>query len=312
MMTYTLMLVLSSLMLYSSNQGKKGRAVFGKLPATAGVVIFGLLAFSLAIYKIVFNLTPETTAQTIKSNLLAEELAAEYLGEYLAKNYKNRRTLILTYPDINKTYKRRNAALLKGLKKGINKQLRIMKTVYLPYEKDYIFGTKWVTPDNIDTAILENPGCELVILLAGLPVEKGDLYTWSMGDKRPKIACYRGTTPQMLDAIDLELVDVWLTFKPGVRFKGDYNEEEIKDRKKFFEDHFLFISKGNLAKQTKGFFKWFKTRTQKERDKKAKQIKREKEESLARAKQERLERKKKTKKKKKRKKRKKRKKKKRN
>jgi hypothetical protein len=221
------------------------------------------LALVAAFFGLKFMLRP----QPLRHALEARALATRQLGEYLAATQSGKRVLVMSNPFIRRANTDRaivetEEAGLRGLRDGLKGRLAITAVAYpdlrpeardnpraVPIDPETTTPLSYlVAPDAFDSVLRQNPGCDIVVSLIGLPVELNRCEAWQaaaapafallLPDLRPV-----GDTAAVEAAVKSGKLLAFVARKPG----GPSDDTPMgKDARTEFERRFLLVTRENI------------------------------------------------------------------
>lgn len=247
---------------------KKKQAEF---PAAQPLTIALLVLVLGCAVAIIAKSMSGSTKTMIAGEMTYNNASATVFGRYLAAEYPGSSALVIV-EDKNSTdefYLARMAALKEGLGEAVKIVAVETPDVFATSPVDAAATSDdpsappaasvpplMITPvtnlmlaEHFDVLIDQNPGCQLIITMIGLPRDVDNLKMWAMPEEtRPKVAMYSsGSTgiSQYMEAIAAGSICVALTYSPDAKFDLG-NQLPPTDPQAAFDQRYLLITPANL------------------------------------------------------------------
>jgi hypothetical protein len=253
-MLYLLMFLQIGAMFYALRLHRRRQLFANMIPASIAVQIFGVGAAFVAILKVVLLISfTGVDKEKVVQQAHSEYIALWHVGNLLADKYSGKKLLVVIAPENEADSNQKNR--IDGLKEAIGDKLDIsfVSVDYVKTKKRkrrvaaYSF-------ENLNKIIKANDENEVIITLIGLPVNYYNMDCWNK--ELPDLYVYRGYSWELDQDIKNGEITAFITINPDNKFKASKGKKAEKSTS-FFEKHFLFIDKRNVAKMRKEYPRLF-------------------------------------------------------
>ena len=248
-MLYLLMFLQIGAMFYALRLHRRRQLFANMLPAALAVQIFGIGTAFVAILKIILLISSSgSDKEQFKQEANSEYVALWYVGQHLATKYPGKKLLVIVAPENEADRNQENR--LKGLEEGINGGMELS---FVPIEYLKSRGKRRVTAYNhkkLNELIQDNDHVDVVISLIGLPINYYNMECWT--EDLADFYAYRGYSWEVNQDIKDEILTGFITINPTNRFKATKGKKAEKSEK-FFEQHFIFVTKDNVETMERKF-----------------------------------------------------------
>ncbi len=265
---YILMILGFMGMLWANRQFKARGVPWGR-PLAALCGIFSLLmAFISIVWHSFGGGDAGNTEEIITREMRYQKVAYKFLGREIAKRHPNAKILLIRHAE--DTTSKMTAAKLDSLREGLGGQGSIASEEFVHSETDEypemmgpeggppgMIERELLTAEVMDRVIKENPHCNLVLSLVGLPTDKWKMEFWRMKpEKRPPLVLANAYIyeKKVKQAIQAGFITIVLHTKP-VGF--NYEEEPPKEDQAAFDKRFILITPENVDEMSQKYDRLF-------------------------------------------------------
>ncbi|MDD5728045.1 MAG: hypothetical protein PHV59_05720 [Victivallales bacterium] len=242
--------VISSIVMFAALVGmiicsKKQKTNPGAQPIAIALLIVVIISGGFILYK--KNVFGNSNRGIIEAEKHFYAAQGYVIGKFVKDNMPGAKVLLIE----NRNYEKsdREQQFIDAFKKSVN--AADLKVVSLqppadPNVPEDDMGMMGITSKNFDKIISENPSCNVIVAVTGLPYDANRMEFWRMAEgKRPKLVLANGIgggSIKLAKAIEQGAVSAVVVVSPKANFETEDAPSDFEDA---FKERYILVTKAN-------------------------------------------------------------------